>query len=128
MVIDRGEVRKRRKKPSKKFHDSFGHIYGPFSMLFFGHGFLNQSQAAICLQPQHTLLADDPRLLRSPGRPAFTTNLFAAQFPAIYQMSDELLLLALIRVARTVALQKTDFAFAEWLSYTVGARDAVPIH
>lgn len=25
VVIDRGEVRKRKKKPSKKFHDSFGH-------------------------------------------------------------------------------------------------------
>ncbi len=25
VVIDRGEVRKRRKKPSKKFHEDFGH-------------------------------------------------------------------------------------------------------
>jgi len=25
VVIDRGEVRKRNKKPSKKFHDEFGH-------------------------------------------------------------------------------------------------------
>ena len=25
VVIDRGEVRKREKKPSKKFHDTFGH-------------------------------------------------------------------------------------------------------
>jgi hypothetical protein len=25
VVIDRGEVRKRKKKPSKKFHDRFGH-------------------------------------------------------------------------------------------------------
>jgi hypothetical protein len=25
VVIDRGEVRKRKKKPSRKFHDSFGH-------------------------------------------------------------------------------------------------------
>ena len=25
IVIDRGEIRKRKKKPSKKFRDSFGH-------------------------------------------------------------------------------------------------------
>jgi hypothetical protein len=25
VVIDRGEVRKRKKKPSKRFHDAFGH-------------------------------------------------------------------------------------------------------
>jgi hypothetical protein len=30
VVIDRGEVRKRKKKPSKKFRDSFGHT--PLSM------------------------------------------------------------------------------------------------
>ncbi len=30
VVIDRGEVRKRRKKPSKKFRDAFGHT--PLSM------------------------------------------------------------------------------------------------
>lgn len=34
VVIDRGEIKKRKKKPSKKFRDKFGHtLHGPWLLL-----------------------------------------------------------------------------------------------